>query len=181
MIVKKYPVRTAGESAGYHEKPDKAATSFVLFKNLAAEKAFWIERELDAVSALAPRVLRPYAHIVVALHPDDAEHATDEFFFRVALELRESLGLDRSQGIVWRHTDSDHPHIHLLVNRVTPDGKAVTAWRDMKVMSEFRKRVQARHGLRSVSRRDFEASHDGHDHAGQEVRGAAIACKQGPF
>ena len=181
MIVRKYPVRTAGESAGYHEKPNKVATSFVLFKNLFAEKAFWIERELDAVSALAPRVLRPYAHIVVALHPADAELATDEFFFRVALELRESLGLDRSQGIVWRHTDSDHPHIHLLVNRVTPDGEAVTAWRDMKVMSEFRKRIQARHGLRSVSRRDFEASHDDHHQSEPSAGRLALGWKQGPF
>ena len=78
--------------------------------------------------AVASGVEKPVYHIAIAFDPDD--HPTEAEVRAAADRTLRDLGLDEHQALVVRHTDQPHAHVHLMVNRVGPDGKAWSAWRD---------------------------------------------------
>ena len=78
--------------------------------------------------AAASGVARPVYHIAIAFDPDD--HPTEAEVRAAADRTLRDLGLEDHQALVVRHTDQPHAHVHLMVNRVGPDGKAWSTWRD---------------------------------------------------
>ena len=78
--------------------------------------------------AAASGVAKPVYHIAIAFDPDD--HPTEAEVRAAAVRTLRDLGLDEHQALVVRHTDQPHAHVHLMVNRVGPDGKAWSTWRD---------------------------------------------------
>ena len=69
-----------------------------------------------------PRVKKPVYHFGASLAPD--EHLSRQQWGHVADRLLERLGLEEHQVILALHNDRDHEHIHIVVNRVGPDGRA---------------------------------------------------------
>ena len=43
----------------------------------------------------------------------------------MAFEYMKAIGYEGNQLLVVRHHDADHPHVHLLVNRITYYGKVI--------------------------------------------------------
>lgn len=64
-------------------------------------------------------------HISLSFHPNDAPRLTDEFMTDLAWEYMGRMGITDTQYIVVRHTDTRHPHLHILYNRVKYDAKLV--------------------------------------------------------
>jgi type IV secretory pathway VirD2 relaxase len=44
----------------------------------------------------------------------------------IALEYLDKMGYQNTQFIIARHHDTDHPHIHLVINRIDNDGKRIS-------------------------------------------------------
>ena len=78
--------------------------------------------------AAASGVAKPVYHVAIAFDPDD--HPTEAEVRAAADRTLRDLGLDDHQALVVRHTDQPHAHVHLMVNRIGPDGKAWSTWRD---------------------------------------------------
>ena len=78
--------------------------------------------------ASASGVTKPVYHVAIAFDPDD--HPTEAEVRAAADRTLQDLGLGDHQALVVRHTDQPHAHVHLMVNRVGPDGKAWSTWRD---------------------------------------------------
>ena len=78
--------------------------------------------------AAASGIAKPVYHIAIAFDPDD--HPTEAEVRAAADRTLRDLGLGEHQALVVRHTDQPHAHVHLMVNRVGPDGKAWSTWRD---------------------------------------------------
>jgi hypothetical protein len=55
----------------------------------------------------------------------DKAKLTDEFMVSVAQEYMKKLGYSNTQYIIARHHDTDHPHVHLAINRIDNDGKRI--------------------------------------------------------
>lgn len=169
MIVRKIPVADLGACIGYHFKPAKSPYADCIFSNLGNNDPFWMQREFDAIAAMAPRATNRVAHVVLAVHPADAHLVDRKCFQQIALDFRTALGYGATQAAAWLHSDTDHPHIHLLCNRVSPSGKVVNQWRDMKAMSEFRKSMCERYGFRKASRKRFDEVHLAVEASGKET------------
>ena len=67
------------------------------------------------------RAKRPVYHVAIAFDPDD--RPTEAEVRSVAEQTLRDLGLDGHQALVVRHTDQAHAHVHLVINRVGPDGR----------------------------------------------------------
>ena len=69
-------------------------------------------------------------------HPD--QHPTREDMAAAAKESLKVLKLDDRQAILIAHTDQDHPHVHVLVNRVSPnDGRMAANSKDFNALSRW--------------------------------------------
>ena len=76
--------------------------------------------------------------------PDEEQPAPHEML-AAAQETLAVLGLDQHQALIVCHNDTDHPHVHVLVNRISPiDGVAHTGSLSKEKLSdwafEYRKR-----------------------------------------
>src|SRR3546814_14859266 len=72
-----------------------------------------------AVTALSSPVQQPIYHVSASWHPGDSP--TPEQMETVVDRVREVLGFDAHQVFVVAHDDTDHKHIHIVFNRVSPE------------------------------------------------------------
>lgn len=95
-------------------------------------------------SKMNPKIARPVAHISLDFSAQDKAKLTDEFMVGVAQEYLKKMGYDNTQYIIARHHDTDHPHIHMVINRIDNDGKRITdqneKLRSTKVCMELTKK-----------------------------------------
>ncbi|KAA6325537.1 hypothetical protein EZS27_025264 [termite gut metagenome] len=73
-----------------------------------------------------PKIAKPVAHISLDFSMQDKKRLTDKAMVGIALEYMQKMGYENTQYIIVRHHDTDHPHIHLVINRIDNDGKRIT-------------------------------------------------------
>ena len=81
-----------------------------------------VAEEMRHEAAASGHVQRPVYHVIVSFDPSD--RPTDDEVRQAADRTLKDLGLERHQALIVRHSDTEHPHVHLMVNRVGPDGRA---------------------------------------------------------
>lgn len=103
-------------------------------------------RSFEMQAQLNP-ITKPVAHISLNFSAEDRAHLTDEKMAQIAVEYMEKMGYGNTQFLMVRHTDREHPHLHLILNRVDFDGKRISdrneRIRNIKVTQELTRR----HGL----------------------------------
>lgn len=159
--------KSFGRVAGYNMKNMREKGGRLIFSNVASTDAFQIEREFDAVAALKPKVKRCAVHLIVALHPDDVDAATDLKFIKWMSQIRNLLGFQDAQTVAWRHCDKKHPHIHVLLNRVPLAGRAVSIWGKRRMLRELCAKFDKEEGLTPITKFEFDAEHN--DSAAQPI------------
>ncbi len=75
---------------------------------------------------LSPKIVKPVAHISLDFSVQDKNRLTDQFMAGMALEYMEKMGYRDTQYIIARHHDTDHPHIHIVINRIDNNGKRIS-------------------------------------------------------
>ena len=75
---------------------------------------------------LNPKIAKPVAHISLDFSVQDKSRLTDQFMAGMALEYMEKMGYRDTQYIIARHHDTDHPHIHIVINRIDNNGKRIS-------------------------------------------------------
>ncbi len=75
-------------------------------------------------------------HVTLSWHPDEAEALTKDEMLRAADGAIKALGASDHQSLVVGHSDSDHPHVHLVINRVSPqDGRMLSSSKEKLKLS----------------------------------------------
>ncbi|MEZ0223992.1 MAG: relaxase/mobilization nuclease domain-containing protein [Alphaproteobacteria bacterium] len=130
----------------------------ILDSNLASDSTTWRAAEFDAVAAGNGRCKLPVAHVSLSAPP--GENASDAQWIKAAATYRREMGFsDDHQYILIKHTDQQHAHVHLIVNRVGADGKAVSMAHNFK-----RSREATRVAERAAGMEQFQE--------GQQSRGS---------
>jgi hypothetical protein len=89
-----------------------------------------LAREFGAIRKLRPNLGRAVLH--VSLSAALGEHLTDAQWCEIGQRYLHGMGLDANQYLTTRHTDTDHEHVHLLVNRVRLDGEVTSDSHDYR-------------------------------------------------
>lgn len=99
---------------------------------------------------LNSRIKHWCGHISLSYSPKDAERMSDEFMVKLALEYMEKMGIKNTQFIIARHLDKEHPHCHIVYNRVDNDGKCVSDsfeyYRNNEICDEMKKKYGLTYG-----------------------------------
>lgn len=72
-----------------------------------------------------PEKAQVAGHISLSFHREDAPKLTDDRMRELAAAYMERMGITDTQYIVVRHSDTEHPHLHIVYNRVRYDGLLV--------------------------------------------------------
>ncbi len=97
--------------------------------------------EMRIVAVRSKRVEQPVYHLIVAWHED--EKPTRDDMFAIGHELLERINLAAHQALLCRHPEAKaglvpgsgrHFELHLMVNRVGPDGRAAAMRNDYAII-----------------------------------------------
>ncbi len=97
-----------------------------------------------AQSKLKPKISKPVAHISLDFSVQDKSRLSDKLMVGVAHEYLEKMGYKNTQYIIARHYDTEHPHIHLVINRIDNEGNRISdkneKLRNTKICMELTKK-----------------------------------------
>jgi len=85
-----------------------------------------IVKSFIAQQKLNPKIVKPVAHISLDFSVQDKHRLTDQFMVGMAQEYLDKMGYRDTQYIIVRHHDTDHPHIHIVINRIDNNGKRIS-------------------------------------------------------
>ena len=98
-------------------------------------------------AALNPHLSKPVGHVVLAFSARDAARLDNRRMVGIAAEYLSGMGIRNTQFIIARHRDREHPHLHILFNRVDNDGRTISDRNDRYRSERLCKELTVRHGL----------------------------------
>lgn len=132
----------------------------------ASKAAVYLMRETAKQNK---RCQQPVYAFSLAWHPE--ETPSQEQMIEAGNAALKVLGMDGHQALFFAHHDTDHPHVHIMVNRVHPETlKAKNNFRDFKRLSEWASQYERERGKIYCAAREARALADGQDNAKDKAR-----------
>lgn len=112
---------------------------------------------------------QPVLHLTLSWHPDEKQGLTKDEMMRAALGAVRALKAEDRQALFVCHGDEPQPHVHVLLNRVSPeDGRMLTSSKEKLALSRWAQRYEEeRQEIRCPERILNNAARD----RGEYVRG----------
>lgn len=98
-------------------------------------------------SELNPRISKPVYHISLSFSAKDKWFLSNELMVNIARQYMCRMNICETQFMVARHFDKEHPHIHLVINRVDYHGKTISDRNDRIRSEKICKNLTKQHGL----------------------------------
>lgn len=114
----------------YNQKKIDSENGQVLLLNKIPEtldstySASYLHQHFEPYLSANIRTEKPVRHI--SLNPDPADKVSDAQFMEMAQEYMERMGYGKQPYIVYKHTDIDRTHIHIVTVCVGIDGKKIS-------------------------------------------------------
>jgi hypothetical protein len=105
---------------------DKEKASLLYAEGVRLKDKESIIKSFIAQQKLNPKIAKPVAHISLDFSVQDKHRLTDQFMVGMAQEYMGKMGYRDTQYIIVRHHDTDHPHIHIVINRIDNNGKRIS-------------------------------------------------------
>ncbi len=134
----------------------KGCVSYVLGKEQAAllhAEGVLAESKQDIIHSFCmqtemnPGLKKPVGHIALSYSVVDAPKLTDEKMIQLAQEYMREMKITDTQYIIVRHQDREHPHVHIVFNRIDNNGKTISDSNDMYRNEQVCKKLKEKHGL----------------------------------
>ncbi len=140
MIAK---ITTGGDFAGavnYILDPKKAA-ELLMGEGVRLKNTNSITKSFVAQTELNSRVSKPVGHISLDFSVQDKLRLSNDFMMKVAVDYLAKMGIVNTQFVIARHYDKEHPHIHIVFNRVNNEGTTISnkndRYRSEKICKEL--------------------------------------------
>ncbi len=78
------------------------------------------------------------------------ENLPNEMMKKIGNDYLQANGFTQHQFIMFRHFDADHPHLHILVNRIGYDGKVLSDSNDYKRSEQVLRELEVKYNLMKV-------------------------------
>ena len=128
--------------------------------NLASDTPEAAAQEMSVAAAISRRTTKPVLHLSISYA--EGEAVTPEMMRADARHVLKSLGLEAHQAVIVEHTDTDHRHLHIMANRVGPDGRAMSDSLSYARVERALREIEARRGWTPVEGRHAPAPATGH-------------------
>ena len=105
--------------------------------------------QFELQTLLNDKVKNTVGHISLSFSPEDGNRLRndDRLMVKIAYEYMEQMGIRDTQFIIARHTDRNHPHCHIVFNRVDNNGKTISDKNDRYRNEKVCKALTEKYGL----------------------------------
>ena len=105
--------------------------------------------QFELQTLLNDKVKNTVGHISLSFSPEDGDRLRndDRLMVKITYEYMERMGIRDTQFIIARHTDRQHPHCHIVFNRVDNNGKTISDKNDRYRNEKVCKELTEKYGL----------------------------------
>ncbi len=96
---------------------------------------------------LRPTISKPVGHISLSFSAEDADRLTDQFMLQLAKEYMQAMKIKNTQYIIVRHHDAEHPHCHIVYNRINNQGEVIPSKHNYRANTRICKEMKDKYGL----------------------------------
>lgn len=132
----------------YMDAKVKDGVGELIYSNMLSDNPRGLAKEFGMIRSFKPNVSKSVYHCALSINPE--EQLTNEQFCELASEYLDEMGFSNSQYVIYRHTDRDHPHIHIVANRINLDGAVVSDKWDYKRSEEIVRRLEQKYELKQT-------------------------------
>lgn len=103
-------------------------------------------------------------HISLSFHKKDSAKLNDQLYLEIAQEYLEAMGYGEQPYIAYEHFDRQHPHLHLVLPKITAEGKAITGqsdrYRSRQIARDLEKKYEITIARQKDQRKTYKQSTD---------------------
>jgi hypothetical protein len=103
--------------------------------------------DFNAQRKMNPGLGQAVGHIALSWSPNDKDKLTDEKMVSIAQAYLSRMKIQDTQVLMVRHKDREHPHIHIIYNRVNHNGKTIADNFQRQKSIKICKSLTLQHGL----------------------------------
>ena len=106
-----------------------------------------IAHDFNLQASMRPNVQKAVCHTILSFSANDAERLTDAMMVKIANEYLLQMGYADTQSLIVRHSDRQHPHLHICINRIGNDGKTISDRNEKYRSTKICRELTERYGL----------------------------------
>ncbi|WP_431126268.1 relaxase/mobilization nuclease domain-containing protein [Flagellimonas flava] len=145
MIAKQIKGKDFYGVLAYNERKVEQGMGYVLDTNISYGETVDMTQEFNIVRQLRPRLGRAVYHVSLNLPYEDK--LSDKKFVSLGNDYLKGMGFDDNQYIMYRHSDQEHEHIHIIANRVKFSGELASDSKDYERSERLVRKLELKYGL----------------------------------
>ena len=106
-----------------------------------------IAYDFNLQASMRPNVHKPVCHTILSFSTHDSERLTDDVMVKIANEYLHEMGYGDTQSLIVRHSDRQHPHLHICINRIGNNGKTISDHNEKYCSTKICRELTERYGL----------------------------------
>ena len=106
-----------------------------------------IAHDFNLQVSMRPNVHKPVCHTILSFSAHDSERLTDAAMVKIANEYLHKMGYGDTQSLIVRHSDCQHPHLHICINRIGNNGKTISDHNEKYRSTKICRELTERYGL----------------------------------
>ena len=106
-----------------------------------------IAHDFNLQASMRPNVQKPVCHTILSFSAHDSERLTDATMVKIANEYLHEMGYGDTQSLIVRHSDRQHPHLHICINRIGNNGKTISDRNEKYRSAKICRELTERYGL----------------------------------
>ena len=106
-----------------------------------------IAHDFNLQASMCPSVQKPVCHTILSFSAHDSERLTDATMVKIANEYLHEMGYGDTQSLIVRHSDRQHPHLHICINRIGNNGKTISDRNEKYRSTKICRELTERYGL----------------------------------
>jgi hypothetical protein len=129
------------------EKVEKGVAE-ILDHSFVSTSEKTIMKETQMVRVQRPNLQKYFYHTSINFPP--GEDLPNDKMKQIGLDYLQANGFNQHQYIMFRHYDADHPHLHILVNRIGFDGSVLSDSNDYARSEKVLRDLEKKYNLSRV-------------------------------
>ncbi len=105
---------------------EKQKAKILTAEGVRMQNASTLAHDFNLQRKMRPELGKAVGHLVLSWSKEDLAKLSDDIMVERAKEYMEKVGIRNTQFVMVRHSDRDHPHLHLIYNRVDNKGKTIS-------------------------------------------------------
>ena len=106
-----------------------------------------IAYDFNLQASMRPSVQKPVCHTILSFSAHDSERLTDAIMVKIANEYLHEMCYGDTQNLIVRHSDRQHPHLHICINRIGNNGKTISDHNEKYRSTKICRELTERYGL----------------------------------